>query len=43
MSCVADASEDALEAGLISEEEKDAIVSTAGQSDIGQKAKRQEQ
>lgn len=37
VSCVAHASEDFLEQGLITEDEKDAIVSAAGQSDCGDK------
>ena len=41
VSCVAHAAEDFLEAGLISDEEKDAIVSAAGQSDIGKKGKKE--
>jgi hypothetical protein len=36
---VAHASEDLLLAGLVSEDEKDAIVSTAARSDCGRKAK----
>lgn len=39
VSCVAHAAEDVLELGLITEEEKDAIVSDAGHSDIGKKEK----
>jgi len=39
VSCVAHASEDFLAAGLISEAEKDAIVSMAGASECGQKNK----
>ncbi len=37
--CVARSSENFLDAGLITEDEKDAIVSEAGQSDIGKKRK----
>ncbi len=39
VSMVAHFAEDLLEAGIITEEEKDAIVSAAAQSDIGKKDK----
>lgn len=37
VSCVSNASEDALDAGLLTEEEKDAIVSAAAKSSVGKK------
>jgi len=40
VSCVAKAAESALDSGLLTEEEKDAIVSEAGESDIGKKSRR---
>ncbi len=40
VSCVSHAAEDYLEAGLITEAEKDAIVSAAAQSDVGKKKKK---
>jgi hypothetical protein len=39
VSCVAHATNDFVAAGLITEEEKDAIVSAAGSSDCGKKQK----
>ena len=39
VSCVSHAAEDYLEAGLITEAEKDAIVAAAAQSDVGKKKK----